>query len=511
MQFIITHYKSGKQTAFIIFLWSCLFVHIGCRPASTEATSQLDSLSLAPESSVDSTLVAWSEEDEMLGLGKVHFGDLDSMIARRQIRALVPYTKTYYFIDGKERKGLAYDALNLFEEELNASLKFHPPQVRVIFIPVSREQLIPLLNAGYGDMIFGGFTITEERKERVDFSAPTISGLTEIVVGGPASKKLGSVADLAGQHVFVHDKSSYQSSLQKLSDSLRYAGLDPIQIELIDPYLEKEDILEMVQAGLIPFTVVENDMADYWSNVLDSLVLYPAIVVNRNVSYGVAFRKESPQLKAKVDQFVAHTRKGTRTGNILYNKYLNSTTRLKHAHAPAALKQLKNTEQLFKKYSTHYNLDWLLVAAQGYQESGLNQQVKSSAGAVGIMQVKPSTAAGNPINIQRIDILENNIHAGTKYMRHLMDEYFSEEGIDSLNRQLFALAAYNSGPGRVRQFRKKCLAQGLDPNIWFNNVEKIAAHEIGRETVQYVSNIYKYYTSYRALNEYAVRSGKKLI
>src|SRR5690606_14952340 len=135
--------------------------------------------------------------------------------------------------------------------------------------------------------------------------------------------------------------------------------------------------------GLIPFTVVENDMADYWSTVLDSLVRYPTIVVNRNISYGVAFRKESPQLKAKVDQFVAHTRKGTRMGNILYNKYLKSTHRLKHAHAPTALKQLKNTELLFKKYATHYNLDWLLVAAQGYQESGLNQHVKSSAGAVG--------------------------------------------------------------------------------------------------------------------------------
>ena len=455
--------------------------------------------------------VQWSEEDEMLGLGKAQFGDLDSMIARRFIRALVPYTKTYYFIDGKERKGLAYDALNLFEKELNRSLRFYPPQVRVVFIPVNREQLIPLLNQGYGDLIFGGFTITKEREELVDFSQPTISGLQEIVVGGPASSILNSVTDLAGQQVYVHDQSSYQHSLEKLNDSLQYVGVDPIQIKLIDPYLEKEDLLEMVQAGLIPFTIVENDVAAYWSTIYDSLVVYPTITVNKNVSYGCAFRKNSPQLKGKINQFVALNKKGTRTGNILYNKYLKSRKRLKPAHSQQALQLLKTTEMTFKKYADQYDLDWLLLAAQGYQESGLDQHVRSRAGAVGIMQVKPSTAAGSPIYIQHIERMDNNIHAGAKYMRFLIDQYFKDDVIDPLNQQLLALAAYNAGPARVARLRKKALAKGLDPNRWFNHVEKIAAHEIGRETVQYVSNIYKYYTSYRALKEYSERRGVNLL
>ena len=163
------------------------------------------------------------------------------------------------------------------------------------------------------------------------------------------------------------------------------------------------------------------------------------------------------------------------------------------------------------KYAGRYNLDWLLLIAQGYQESALNQNAVSHAGAVGIMQVIPATAEGGPIYIKNINIADNNVHAGVKYMRFLIDEYFNTPEIDTLNRHLFALAAYNCGPGRVAQLRKKAKARGLNPNLWFDNVEIIAAQEIGRETVQYVSNIYKFYTSYRALNYYISQRGIKII
>jgi membrane-bound lytic murein transglycosylase MltF len=159
----------------------------------------------------------------------------------------------------------------------------------------------------------------------------------------------------------------------------------------------------------------------------------------------------------------------------------------------------------FREYGERYDLDWLLLAAQGYQESRLNQDLRSPAGAVGVMQLLPSTAADPNVGIPNIEDLENNIHAGAKYLAFLRDRYFSDEAIDSLNQQLLSLAAYNAGPARVARLRREAADEGLDPNVWFRNVELIAARRIGRETVRYVNNIFKYYVAYSRVEEHQQR------
>jgi membrane-bound lytic murein transglycosylase MltF len=460
---------------------------------------------------IDTTAFVFNPEDEFLGLGVQHFGDLDSMIARRKIRALVPYSYLYYHINGKERGGLAFDALNIFERTLNQQLGFNPPKVRILFIPVNRNQVIPLLRDGYADVAYAGMTITEERKKSVDFSYPTISGLKEIIVGGLTSPKLYTLADLAGKELYLPEGSSYESAARKLSDSLVRIGLPAIVIKPVDPFLETEDVLELVDSGVIPYTATVEDVARLWTNVMDSLVLYDKIPLAQNISYGMVFRKESPKLKAATDKFAKKNAKGTVMGNQLYKKYVVNVKRLRGMHSKKTLAQVKALRTTFQKYADQYLLDWLLLVAQGYQESLLNQSAVSPVGAIGIMQVMPATAAGRPLHIKNIHRVDNNIHAGVKYMRFLVDEYFNTPEIDLLNRHLLALAAYNCGPGRVAQLRKKAKAKGLNPNVWFDNVEIIAAREIGRETVQYVSNIYKFYTSYRALNYYISQKGEKII
>ncbi|MGD1892698.1 MAG: transglycosylase SLT domain-containing protein [Cyclobacteriaceae bacterium] len=452
-------------------------------------------------------------QDEIIGLGKPMFGDLDSMIARRRIRALVPYNHTYYFIDGSERRGLAYEALNMFEEALNKELGTisGTPRVRIIFIPTSHDRIIPLLKNGYGDLAVSGLTVTDDRKDIIDFSFPTISGINEILISGPKSPIVKSRADLAGQRVFVHPTSSFRQGLESLSDSLVRAGKEPIKIEPLAEYLETEDALQMVSAGIIPFTVVEEYIAGHWSEVLDSLKVHPEIAINSNASYAWAFRQNSPQFAQKVNEFIRENRKGTLMGNILFNRYLKNDKYLKNALSPPAIQRLVDIQGLFVKYADMYQFDWLLLAALAYQESGLNQNAKSHAGAVGIMQIKPKTAAGNPINIQGVDKVENNIHAGTKYLRFLIDRYYKSDSIDVLNQGLFALAAYNAGPARINRLRKKAERKGLNPNHWFDSVEMVVANDIGRETVHYVSNIYKYFTSYRSLRGYAQASGKSII
>jgi membrane-bound lytic murein transglycosylase MltF len=451
----------------------------------------------------------WAADDEILGLANTAFGDLDSIIARGYIRVLVPYSKTYYYVEGMKRYGLAFELVNLFEQELNKQLKYYPPKIRVIFIPVSRKHILPLLIGGHADMIASGFTITPEREKLVDFSSPTVTGIKDIVVGGPAAPAIRSIADLAGQHVFVRENTSFQASLIRLNESLRKSGRKPMYIDFTDPYLESEDILAMVNEGMIPFTIVPEDLGTLWSNAYTHLKVYNNIAVDSNQSYGWAFRKNSPKLKSVVNQFVSKIRRGTTTGNMIYDKFLKNKGRLRNANSREALADLNRFKTLFQKYGKTYSFDWLLLSAQAFQESQLKQQTVSHMGAVGVMQLLPSTAAHPPINIPNIKTADNNIHAGVKYMRYLIDKFYAREQMDILNEELFALAAYNCGPGNVRKLRRKTLERGLDPNIWFDNVEILAAHHIGRETVQYVSNIYMYYRSYQALQHYKDLREKK--
>jgi membrane-bound lytic murein transglycosylase MltF len=215
-----------------------------------------------------------------------------------------------------------------------------------------------------------------------------------------------------------------------------------------------------------------------------------------------ALRKDTPQIKKVVDDFVVKHRAGTLFGNVLLNRYLGSAKRLENPTTSAELEKYRAMAQYFRDYADQYGSDWILAVAQGYQESQLDQSKRSSAGAVGVMQIKPSTAADRNVGVDNVEDLENNIHASIKYMSFIRDRYFADEAIDRLNKGLFTLAAYNAGPARVATLRKKAAEVGLDPNQWFGNVEIVAARVIGRETVDYVSNIYKYYVVYRA---YAVQ------
>ncbi|MDR6844250.1 transglycosylase SLT domain-containing protein [Flavobacterium granuli] len=498
------------RTVRIIFIFLIISLsNFSCGKEKEKPATAVDSTGVITTAE-DTTWYDFNSENEFLGLGKPQFGDLDSMVVRRRIRALVPYTHLYYTINLKKRSGVAFEALTLFENSINKQLRLKPHQVRIIFIPVNRSQVIPLLREGYGDLAFAGMTITEERKKDVDFSIPSISGLKEIVVGSTTSPKLKTLVDLSGKEIYLREDSSYESEVEKLNDSLKIKGLKPIIIKTLDPYLEAEDILEMVNSGVIPFSAMVEDVAELWANVMPNLILYDKIPLARNVSYGWVFRKDSPKLKKATDQFLIKNAKGTLIGNTLYNKYAKNEKLLPEIYTKKTFSKVNVLKAPFLKYADRYQLDWLLLIAQGYQESGLDQSLVSNRGAVGIMQVMPKTAAGKPFYIRNINKLDNNVHAGTKYMRYIIDRYFSDPEIDKLNRHLLALAAYNAGPGRVAQLRKIAKEKGLNPNLWFDNVELIAAKEIGQETVQYVSNIYKFYASYRALSYYAEQRGRKL-
>ena len=426
-------------------------------------------------------------------------GDLDGMIERRVVRVLVPYSKTMYFVDRGAQRGIAYEYIQAFDDHLNAKLKTKNLRIIFVFVPSTRDQMVAMLNEGRGDLAAVDATITPERMQLLDFTTPLASGVKEIVVTAKDAPPIPTLDDLAGRTVYVRPQSARETHLRELSDRLVAKGLAPIDVQLAPPELEPEDLLEMVNAGLMPAIVVNRYYATFWAQVFPEIVVREDLVVAEGQDVGFAMRKGSPKFKAELDAFLATRAKGSAFGNIVLQKYLKNTKWVKNAANEAELAKFRGMVDTFKKYSEQYQLDWVLMAAQGYQESRLDQTVRSPVGAIGVMQVMPAT--GGDMKVGDISVQENNIHAGVKYVRFVIDEFYKDEPMDLKNKMLFAFASYNAGPGRVRGLRKVAAERGLDPNLWFGNVEHIAAEKIGRETVQYVANIYKYFIAYSLVDK----------
>jgi membrane-bound lytic murein transglycosylase MltF len=368
-----------------------------------------------------------------------------------------------------------------------------------VFLPTSRDELQQALVEGRGDIVAANITVTPERAKVVDFTFPGKRDVREIVVTGRGAPTVQTLDDLGGKVVYVREKGIQFESLTTLNASLKQRGKAEVVIKTVPAALEDEDILEMVNAGLLKTTVVDDFIAEFWKQVLPNLTLHPDMAVRSDGAIAWAVRKGSPKLIATLNPFIVANRQGTLFGNTVLQKYLKSAKFVKDATDGDDLKKFQATVEIFKRFGGQYSLDYLLVMAQGYQESGLSQEARSRVGAVGIMQVMPAT--GRELKVGDIRQVDANIHAGVKYIRFMIDEQFAGEPMDDLNKTLFAFAAYNCGPGRLRGLRREAKAKGLNPNIWFNNVERIAGARIGRETVQYVSNIYKYYVAYSLMQK----------
>jgi len=428
-------------------------------------------------------------------------GDLDGMIERRVIRVLTVHSKTFYFTDKGTQRGTVVDSFRLFEGELNKKLaaerklKNKNLKVRVVFIPVRRDQLLSGLAAGKGDIAAANLTITPERQKLVDFTVPGLSNVNEVVVAGPASPKIANLDDLSGKEVFVRKSSSYYESLIALNMKFATEKKSPVVLKEAPETLEDEDLLEMLNAGLIALIIVDKHKADFWKQIFPNLTVHDNVAVRTGGEVAWAMRKGSPQLKAMLDNFVTRNKVGTATGNQLLTRYLKNVKYVKNAASENERKKFRALIQYFQKYSDQYDLDWVLMVAQGYQESQLNQTARSPDGAIGVMQLMPAT--GNDMNVGDITETGANIHAGIKYMRFVIDQYYEKESMTNLDKALFAFASYNAGVSQISQLRNEAAKRGLDPNVWFQNVEYVAAEKVGQETLTYVSNIYKYYIAYR--------------
>jgi membrane-bound lytic murein transglycosylase MltF len=424
-------------------------------------------------------------------------GDLDIMMRHRTIRALVVVNRMEFFYDKGHPRGISYEALEEFQRLLNEKLKTGALKTTITFVPMRNDQLEAALLQGVGDIVATGVFVTPERAQRIAFTVPLATNIQEVIVSGPGAPTLAGVDDLSGLEVYANPISVAYTSLQELSDSLQKTGKAPIKVRAADKNLTVEDLLEMVDAGLIPATAVASRRAAFWSKVLPHLKVHSDIVVHQDGELAWAVRKDSPQLKQVLDDFWKAHGQGSSFGNTLLRRYLLNGKYVKDSTSKGELAKFRAMVDLFKKYGEQYDFDYLMLAAQGYQESLLDQRRRSPAGAVGIMQVMPKYAAAKPISIRDVSTADGNIKAGTKMLRNIRDNYFDDSDIDPLNKTLLSFASYNAGPNRIARLRKVAKEQGLDPNVWFGNVDLVVARDIGQETVVYVSNIYKYYIAYK--------------
>jgi membrane-bound lytic murein transglycosylase MltF len=422
-------------------------------------------------------------------------GDLTEMRKLGRVRLLVSFSRTNFFVSAGRPRGFDCDLMTEYQTALQKQLGLKDRQMTVVFIPVTFDDLIPALLDGRGDIAAGGMTVTTERQRRVAFADPYLTEVDEVVVAAPGVRDLRGLDDLAGREVRVVKGSSYADHLARFSRDLQARGKPAIRIVEAADAIEAEDLLEMVNVGIVELTVVDRYVADAWSEVLRGLTVRKDLAINTGGKIALAVRPDNPQLLESVSAFSRDHRKGTLTGNILLRRYFEQTKWLLNPLSREQRDKFDRLRQIFQKYAPENGYDWLFLTAQGFQESGLDQSVRSEVGAVGIMQVRPAT--GREMGFPSIDDADNNIHAGAKYMAFLRDRYFLDATLAPVARLDFTLAAYNAGPENVRRWREKARARGLDPNRWRGNVERISLEMIGEQTYRYVRNIDKYYVAYK--------------
>jgi membrane-bound lytic murein transglycosylase MltF len=441
---------------------------------------------------------AQEHESHLLGshLSRTYTDDLDGLLENRYIRVLTVFNRTNFFLSKGRFFGFEYELIKDYQKFLNKNLK--PGELRVVvdFVLCPRDSLIDKLRRGYGDIVAAGMTITPRRSKLVDFTIPYLTGIDEVIVARKDTELPENIEGLAGREIFVRKSSSYYESLVALNRKIQLLGREPVEIAEADENLETEDILEMVNAGVVDITICDSNIAGIWSDILENLTVRNDLKLRTGIEIAWMVRKNNPNLKASLDNFLRKRRRGTLLGNIYFKRYYRNNVWIKNPLNQIQRKNVLLYRKLISKYSQKYGFDWLLIMAMAFQESGLDHSKKSPAGAVGIMQIRPQTASDRRVGIKNIQDPENNIHAAVKYLDFLRSHYFSDPGIRPRDRVRLALASYNAGPAKIRKARSLAEKMGLNPDRWFRNVELAVLKLVGRETVQYVSNINKYYLIY---------------
>ncbi len=425
-------------------------------------------------------------------------GTYVQMLERGEIRMGVPYDRTIYINDKGVGRGISIELASGLAGWLNKAqtqqLKGRPLSVKII--PLPRDQLLKNLGDGNVDVVLGDLALYPALPNTKDFIINEAKQTNmEVLVTGPASPIINSPNDLSGQTVYGAKNTNFHLTLSDLNKTIRAAGKKPVN--LISPVgtLDGEDLLEMVNDGLIPFVIISDWKAQIWKSIYTKIVIHNDIATNDKGWIGWAVRSSNQDLNNALLAFYKSDSFTQALESFRHKDYQAHLKGLKDPTEKNAWQRFLSMRPLFEQYGTQYHLNPLVIAALGFQETLLNQSAVSKVGAIGVMQLMPAT--GNSLKVGDIHQLGPNIHAGAAYMDQLMRKYFPGIQFDGDNRSLFAVASYNMGPNNVAKARELATTLGFDPNEWFSNVEFMMAEQAGLEPMIYVRNAYKYLISYQ--------------
>ena len=429
-------------------------------------------------------------------LSEPHTDDLPAMIDRRTVRVLTTYSLSSFFVVEGQGHGFEYSLAKEYERFLNRGYTRRDLHTVIEYIPVPEALLVPCLLRGIGDIIAAGRSINHKPDPGTRYTEPYLTDVHHVFVTHKDAPAIKTLEDLSDRQIIIRPIRHHLETILKVNEQLGQKRLPPIRLVRAHTYLTAEDMLELINAGIFELSIVENHIADTWATVMPNVRISNHLLAEQRSSVAWLVRAENPMLRESLNRFLERYRKGTLHGNIYFDRYFNNIRWIKNPLAPTEQERFAAFAPLFKKYGQQYGIDWMLLVAIAFQESGLDPKVRSHAGAVGLMQVLPSTASDKRIQIQNIEDIENNIHAGTKYLALLRDTYFKDLKDFPSTQMRFSLAAYNAGPLKINRSRKAALKMGFDPNRWFQHGEFAALKYIGQEPVRFVSNVNKYYLAY---------------
>ncbi|WP_019339447.1 transglycosylase SLT domain-containing protein [Stutzerimonas stutzeri] len=390
-----------------------------------------------------------------------------------------------------EAIGVEYVRLRAFEQYLNRGSKGPPITLKII--PKAKDQLLGALQRGEGDLVAPGEILPQGPIRRLSRSRAVIDQVPMVLVSRQGGPRYHSFEQLSGRSLALSAGSAAGSALDKLNRALMQAGRAPIAVEWVDPTLAVEDVLEMVQAGVYPATVVEQPIAERWAKVLPKLRIESQLTLGDPADVHWFVQKDAGMLRASIDRFL-QTYNAPDNQDAVFVRVYRRLYRVQYPLDRVGRQRLEKVRPTLQRHAQRQGIDWLNLAALAFKESTLNPSARGASGATGLMQVTPATARS--MGVQNIGQLDNNVLASVRYLASIRKTFFSSPRLNERERMAFVLAAYNLGPQRVQALRAEARRRGLNPDQWFFQVERVAMSTMGMGVVSYVNAVNKYYLAY---------------
>lgn len=418
--------------------------------------------------------------------------DLAQIRASRELKVLVNQSRNSSGEVKGESYGVEYHRLRAFEHYLNARAR-DGQELRLKLIPKSKEQLIGALQRGEGDLVAPGELLDPVSTRGVSASDAVMARVPLVLVGRKGDRGFARVEQLSGRTVALAAGSAAADTLHEINQRLALRKHAPVKVEWIDPSLAVEDVLEMVQAGVLPLTVVELPIAERWSKILPKLQIQRRVTLTAPEDMHWYMRRDAVMLHASVDRFLQDYR-APADQDANFQRIYRRLYKIHYPLARANRQRLSTLRPVLQRHAEAQNLDWLNLAALAFKESSLNPAARGSGGAHGLMQITPGAA--QRVGIKDINSVDGNVQASARYLALIRRKFFSSNQLNERERMAFVLAAYNLGPERVQAMRAEARRRGLNHNQWFFQVERVALEQVGMGPVSYVSSVNKYFLAF---------------